>query len=326
MIDKCPLISILIPVYNAQRFLAECLASICNQTYRNLEIICIDDGSCDDSAAILNNYAKQDKRIKVIHQKRSGVASTRTNLLREIKGEFFAFVDSDDKLDSDYISSLFEAAQTQQADVVRCLYYLQNVNDETIVSCEQRYKEFLRPAPDSSYKARFQAALDDTQVWLKLIKTSLVKKNKLSFLKNVLAEDISFEILLYLYAKKIVFLDKHLYFYRVGNEKSVSSNKGLWARGTLENMAYLCHELQKRHFTASDIYNQQAALTLQAVRRLRKFPPLPGDGNLYKQALLAVKEISRYCSCLQKCKYRFFCRVALGLPALWAPQLARFIR
>lgn len=326
MTDKQPLISILIPIYNAQRFLPDCLDSVCKQTYRHLEIVCIDDGSTDNSAAILMKYAKQDSRIRVIHQSRQGIASTRTNLLQEIKGEYFSYIDADDMLAPSFIASLCEIAQKQQADVVRCLYYLKHTSDGTITPCENCYKEFLHPAPNSLYKERFRSALDDSQVWLKLIKSSLVKEHHLSFLKGALAEDISFEILLYLYAQKIVFLNEHLYFYRVGNEHSVSANKSLWARGTLANMIYLCKELERRHFTASEVYNHQCALTLQAVRRLRKFPSRPEDSSLCTQALLTVKETSRHCSFLQKWKFRLFCMLALRLPPSCVPYATALIR
>lgn len=326
MIDKYPLISILIPVYNARRFLPECLASVCNQTYPRLEIICIDDGSTDGSSAVLMEQAKQDGRIKVIRQEKHGIAATRARLLQEIKGEYFSFVDADDTLAPTFVSSLLEVAQKQQADVVRCLYYLQHISDGTVTPCENRYKNFLHPAPDSSYKERFWAALADSQVWLKLIKSSLIKENHLAFLEGALAEDIAFEILLYLYAKKIVFLNEHLYFYRVGNEHSLSSDKSLWARGTLENMIYLCKELEQRNFTASEVYNRQCALTLQAVRRLRKFPSRPEDASLCKQALLVVREKSCYCSFWQKWKFRLFCAVALRLPPACVPYAAALIR
>ncbi len=326
MVYKHPLISVLIPVYNAQHFLGACLDSVCNQTYRRLEIICLDDGSTDGSAALLAQYARQDERIQVIEQSQGGLASARARLLQRMTGEYFAFVDADDTLTPDFIAKLAKTAQDRRADIVRCLYYLQDVSTGALTPCEKRYKGFLRPAPGLSYKARLQAALDDTQVWLKLVKSSLVTTNRLSFLEGALAEDISFEILLYLYAQKIVFLNEHLYFYRVGNGQSASSNKSAWARGTLENMIYLCGELEKRRFTQSVIYNRMCELTLHAVRRLRKFPALPGDGDLCRQAILTVKEKSRHCSFWWKWKYWLFCALALRLPAAQLPWAAVLIR
>ncbi len=97
-----PLISVLIPVYNAGKYLAETLASIKNQTYSNLEIICIDDGSTDKSLAILQEFAQKDPRFKIISRANKGVANTRNQLLQESKGEYIAFVDSDDIIEPIY--------------------------------------------------------------------------------------------------------------------------------------------------------------------------------------------------------------------------------
>lgn len=320
------LISVLIPVYNAQRFLEECLNSVLSQTYTNIEIVCVDDGSTDNSTQILHSYAKKDNRLRVFYQENRGIAYTRNRLLDESRGVYLAFVDADDKISPQYIAELYQTASKSRCDIVRALYYLQDINKNAITPCEKIYKEFLHSVPSSAYKERFRAALEDSQVWLKLIKSSLIKENHLSFLKGSLVEDISFEILLYLYAKKIVFLNKHLYFYRIGNEHSISSDKSLWARGTLENMIYLCNELEQRRFTASAIYNRQCALTLQAVRRLRKFPSRPEDPSLCTQAFLTVKEKSCYCSFWQKWKFRLFCILALRLPSSCLPYVAVLIR
>ena len=89
-------ISIVIPVYNVELYLRRCLDSVCNQTFKNLEIICVNDGSTDTSALILEEYAKKDNRIKVIHQKNQGLSVARNVGMREVTGQYCAFLDSDD--------------------------------------------------------------------------------------------------------------------------------------------------------------------------------------------------------------------------------------
>ena len=99
-----PLISVIIPVYNVENFLHDCLNSILKQTYTNLEIILVDDGSTDKSGEICDEFAKNDSRIKVLHQKNSGQAVARNNALNIASGEYIAFADSDDLIIDDYIS------------------------------------------------------------------------------------------------------------------------------------------------------------------------------------------------------------------------------
>ena len=98
-----PLVSIIIPVYNTAKYLPNCLDSIINQSYCNLEIIIIDDGSTDDSYKIAKKYASKDPRIKLVHQKNSGQSSARNKGLSLSKGNFIAFVDSDDKVNKKFI-------------------------------------------------------------------------------------------------------------------------------------------------------------------------------------------------------------------------------
>ena len=115
-------ISVIIPVYNVEKFLRECLDSVINQTYKDLEIILIDDGSQDNSGAICDEYALKDQRIKVFHKENGGVASTRTFGLREMSGKYFSFVDSDDVVDCDYIKILKENLEKSSAKISVCSY------------------------------------------------------------------------------------------------------------------------------------------------------------------------------------------------------------
>lgn len=96
-----PLISIIVPVYNTEQYLSKCLDSLINQTYKNIEIICVNDGSTDNSADILNEYDKKDKRVRMISQKNCGLSATRNTGLKNCCGEYVMFLDSDDWIDFD---------------------------------------------------------------------------------------------------------------------------------------------------------------------------------------------------------------------------------
>ena len=108
---KVPKISVIIPVYNMEKFVKECLNSVVNQSLKDIEIICIDDGSIDNSLQILKDYEKNDKRIKILSQKNNGVGSARNRGIDISKGEFIAFLDSDDKyINMNSLENLYNAA------------------------------------------------------------------------------------------------------------------------------------------------------------------------------------------------------------------------
>ncbi len=109
--SKVPKISVIIPTYNKEKYLNECLDSVINQTLKEIEIICVNDGSTDNSLTILKEYEKKDKRIKIINQENSGVAIARNRAMDISKGEFIAFLDSDDKIINDNsLENLYYAA------------------------------------------------------------------------------------------------------------------------------------------------------------------------------------------------------------------------
>lgn len=115
-----PKISILVPVYNVEKYIKECLDSIINQTYQNLEIILVNDGSTDNSGNICDEYARKDTRIKVIHQKNQGLATVRNVSVAAATGDYIGFVDSDDFISPDMYKDLVTIAEDKNADIVMC--------------------------------------------------------------------------------------------------------------------------------------------------------------------------------------------------------------
>ena len=114
-----PMVSIIIPVFNVEKYLDRCVKSLVNQRYENLEIILVDDGATDDSGMLCDMWTKRDHRIKVIHKQNEGQGIARNDGMNISKGEYFCFIDSDDYLDSDTaISSLVDAAEKEQAEIV----------------------------------------------------------------------------------------------------------------------------------------------------------------------------------------------------------------
>ena len=115
-----PCITIIVPVYNVEKYLRRCLDSIIGQTYQNLEILCIDDGSTDSSGEICKQYAAQDERIKVLRQENHGVSAARNKGLDAATGEYIAFVDSDDYIEADMIGRLYQALASAGAECAIC--------------------------------------------------------------------------------------------------------------------------------------------------------------------------------------------------------------
>lgn len=121
MEDK--LISIIIPVYNVERYLRECIDSIIAQTYKNLEIILVDDGSSDKSGEICDEYSKKDSRIKVIYKKNGGLSDARNVALDIAKGDYIGFIDSDDYIEKDMFQILYNLAEEYNAEISSISFY-----------------------------------------------------------------------------------------------------------------------------------------------------------------------------------------------------------
>ena len=148
--EKQPLISVIVPVYNVEEYLPRCLDSIINQTYTNLEILLIDDGATDNSGKICDEYAQKDNRIRVFHKENGGVSSARNLGLDIMRGEYVAFVDSDDAILTDYIQVLFDLCIETNAEIARVRFYsslekLQNDNnDKTVEVIEKNSFSFCK--------------------------------------------------------------------------------------------------------------------------------------------------------------------------------------
>lgn len=113
-----PKVSVIIPIYNSGQYLSRCLDSVVNQTFSDLEVICVNDGSTDNSGEILGQYAKQDKRIKVINQMNAGPSAARNVGLKHVSGEYISFIDSDDWIDAEYYECLLNLMEQHNADIV----------------------------------------------------------------------------------------------------------------------------------------------------------------------------------------------------------------
>lgn len=232
-------ISIIIPCYNVEKYLPKCLDSIVNQTYKNLEIICINDGSTDNTLDLLNKYKLNDSRIVVIDQENSGVSAARNNGLNYVTGDYIMFVDSDDWIDLYTCEIALNKALSNDYDLVIWNYIREFPNnpmpkqifsDEEIVLFENDVKHKLQRRTLGLFReelAHPENADSIVTIWGKLYRSSILIDNKLMFtnLKKIgTSEDALFNLEAYKYIKSAIYIPNCLYHYRKDNEKSVTSN------------------------------------------------------------------------------------------------------
>lgn len=206
--------SIIVPVYNVEKYLDKCLASILRQTFKNFECIIIDDGSPDNSNAIIDKYVKLDQRFKVIHQKNMGISAARNAGLDIAKGEYVVFVDSDDYIADDYLEKFALKIADTDADIVICGFI-------------EAYKDYEKNkvfAVESTevIKQNILADIWPSYVWNKCYKKDLF--TNIRFPVGKIFEDILTIPELCLYAQKIVCIPDKLYYYNRQNENSITTN------------------------------------------------------------------------------------------------------
>ncbi len=204
-------ISVIVPVYNVEKFLPECLDSLKNQSMQELEFICINDGSTDNSLEILNRYAEFDKRFIIISQKNGGLSAARNTGLKYAKGDYIYFIDSDDLIAPEHLENMYNAAIKQNADLV--------VNENFVPFCDEiplnpRVTEVFA---DGIYDVTPEYILQrhkNVTVWTKLYKKSLILDNNISFPVGLIYEDQYFYFVTMPYAKKVVQCNTGMYYYR----------------------------------------------------------------------------------------------------------------
>lgn len=206
-----PLVSVIIPVYNADSYLRQCLDSVIVQTYRNLEIILVDDGSTDGSGGIADEYAQKDSRISVIHKGNGGVSSARNAGLAEARGEYISFVDSDDVIKPDYVSYLYKLLIRYHADVSSC-GYIKICRNEKEGKTRRRESAIKMFSGSEALKSMLYKKEITGYSCSKLIKKELIKGEFFDEELKV-AEDFDFIFRILKKANDIVYGSRVLYLY-----------------------------------------------------------------------------------------------------------------
>lgn len=214
-------ISVIVPIYKVENYLDRCVNSIRNQTYDNLEIILVDDGSPDRCGEMCDAYAKEDNRIKVIHKENGGLSDARNKGIEAATGEYLAFVDSDDWLDLDMLELLYKMVKKHGADIAECSYrniYKDCIQEETTCTAEQIEGDNIFALEGMLDWKYFKPV-----AWNKLYNRSII--GEIRYPKGKLHED-EFTTYKYFYAaKKLVYVDVSKYNYDRSRTDSITGDK-----------------------------------------------------------------------------------------------------
>ena len=264
------LISIILPVYNVEKYINRCMESLLNQTYKNIEIIMVDDGSPDNCPKICDNYAMQDTRVRVIHKENEGLGLARNSGLKIAKGKYIAFVDSDDYVTTDMCEVLYKAAEKNKADVVYGgIYYDKNnkiekaqcVNEETIWRNKEEVKklilDFIGCEPEKN-----KDTIMEVSVWKALFKKEIFDEYNIEFVseRQFISEDLIFDIDYLIKAKCVVVIPKCVYYYCV-NPMSLSKS---FRSDRYQKVLILYHEILRK----TSLYYEKEELELRTSRFL----------------------------------------------------------
>lgn len=218
MSQEKALISIIIPVYKVEKYLEKCIQSVINQTYKNIQIILVDDGSPDNCGKICDEYAERDQRIEVIHKSNGGLSDARNKGLEIAKGEYIGFVDSDDYIEADMYEVLYNLLKQYNADVSICNFYTVSQEKIAIKNADNGIKEYNR------IEILKEILLDNniqSYAWNKLYKKELFNEIKYPVGKKY--EDIGTTFYLLEKCNKVVVTGKPEYYY-INRQDSIVNN------------------------------------------------------------------------------------------------------
>ena len=214
---KQPKISIIIPVYNVEKYLDRCIDSVMNQSLKEIEIILVDDGSPDNCPQLCDEWAKKDSRIKVIHKENAGLGMARNTGIQHATGEYIAFIDSDDYVELDMYAKLLEKAELHNADIVYC-GHKQGLKDGKYIDRRDFDRETIFDDKESieelsiNYFYPTKGRIMTMSVWHSIYRRGIIKTEFYSE-REVVSEDLHFQISAILNSGKIVYIPDCLYYY-----------------------------------------------------------------------------------------------------------------
>lgn len=206
-------ISVVVPVYNVEKYLRKCLDSLVNQTFKDYEVIIANDGSTDLSQEIIDEYVSKYPMIKCYQKKNGGISSARNLALDHATGDYIAFVDSDDYVELNFLEKLYEKAKSNDSDVVICDYYALN----------EEVKRYTKCRMNMSKDEKIEFLLSPPMVWSKLVKKEIM--DKLRFTEGIFYEDLEICVRMMPLVNKVSFVEEPIYDYYVHHSGSAMTQK-----------------------------------------------------------------------------------------------------
>lgn len=314
------LITIIVPVYKVEKYIDECISSILNQTYSNIEVILIDDGSPDNCSKICDEYASKDNRIKVFHKKNGGVSDARNYGIEYATGEYLMFIDSDDYIESDMVEILYKNLIKYKASISTCGYQIIKNNQVHISKKSNQLKNCVQERKEDKVRELLLEKTTGNYVWNKLYKKSLFKNIK--YKKAIKFEDIEIMYRLFIKADRIVFTTYNGYYYRK-REKSimntldeqavldlqkVTNERYNYIKNNIsslqeENIARKCYTIYRYHILLSREKNKKIYFSKE-MQEERKF--FNDNYNVFKKKILNLKDYEKFLLRLLKINPKIF--------------------
>lgn len=272
-------VSIVIPVYNAEKYIEKCLKSVINQTLKKIEIIIINDGSKDKSEEIIREIAKKDSRIKFITRENKGVGPTRNEGIELANGEYIIFIDSDDVIEPNMCEIMYNKAKKNDVDIVICNSNI--IKNGKILRKEERNEDIkVNISSVSNFlNTYYHNKLYENRVWDKMFRLSIIKENNIQFgdLKKITGEDLFFGITILPYCKKVIFIKEKLYNYYIRENSIMQTYNSQEVQKTIE----FIKEIEKFQtsknikneydsFLATYIYNLVVGSSIATLRHKKK--------------------------------------------------------
>ena len=225
-----PKISVIVPVYNVEKYLSDCLDSILKQTFTDIEIICVNDGSTDNSRKILEEYKNKDSRIRIVDKENGGLSSARNAGMKAATGEFYSFIDSDDWADITMLEKLYNNAVKNSSDIVICgVNQYDETNKQNIEGDYFTLKYFDKSFDDRvfSYEDTLSFTMNVcVMAWNKLYRKSFVDGLNAKFPEGLIFEDGPFFFSIYFKTKRVSIVRELLYNYRINRQGSIVQKGG----------------------------------------------------------------------------------------------------
>ena len=228
---KKPIISVIVPVYNVEKYLAKCLDTILAQTFSNIEIICVNDGSTDNSRKILAEYAQKDSRVKIVDKKNGGLSSARNAGMKVATGEFYSFIDSDDWIDETMLEKLYNSMVSLNTDISICAVHQYDETNQKIDDSNPYYTlGYFDETFDNkafSYVETKPFLLDVcVMAWNKLYRKSFIDECQAEFPNGLIFEDGPFFFSIFFKTKRVSIVRDFLYYYRINRSGSIIQKAG----------------------------------------------------------------------------------------------------